>query len=294
MKDSIREENGEILSRLADFLNHTPHFITEDIMRELTSECSLSAEEAYAIVLAAAIGLRVDESPRDRHLFHAYFPQMVRQLDVREYTHDPYFLSVSIPSGKLGAWEFRTERYRPYEAFVCDDLLVTEEGRAIPQIGFFDTEYRYPAVLEGGREWMLITPNEINTMREPIAAACGNVLTFGLGLGYYAFMTSRKHVVERVTVVERDADVIRLFYEHILPQCEQREKIKIVEADALDYAAHRMGDGRFDHVFCDIWHDPSDGIPLYLAMKKHEEHAPRAEFRYWIEKTMRYYMDAMH
>ena len=75
----------------------------------------------------------------------------------------------------------------------------TKEGRQIPQIGFFETEFKFPALLENDRIWMTITPNEIETMKEPVDGAFGNVLTFGLGLGYYAYMVSEKENVESVT-----------------------------------------------------------------------------------------------
>ncbi|SFS94039.1 hypothetical protein [Paenibacillus sp. 453mf] len=59
---------------------------------------------------------------------------------------------------------------------------------------------------------------KIETMKEPVEAAFGNALTFGLGLGYYAYMVSEKDNVKSVTVVEANEHVIRLLKEHILPQ----------------------------------------------------------------------------
>ena len=58
---------------------------------------------------------------------------------------------------------------------------------------------------------MLITPNEIETMKKSISEATGNVLTYGLGLGYYAYMVSMKENVESVTIVEKDKEIIDLF-----------------------------------------------------------------------------------
>ena len=42
----------------------------------------------------------------------------------------------------------------------------------------------------------------------------------------------------------------------------------------------------FDSIFCDLWHDQSDGLPLYLRLKKAEGRAPAARFDYWIEPTL--------
>ena len=51
-----------------------------------------------------------------------------------------------------------------------------------------------------------------------------------------------------------------------------------------------MADGGFDFDFADIWHDPSDGVPAYKKLRSYEHLLPNAEFEYWIEKTMKYYM----
>ena len=75
--------------------------------------------------------------------------------------------------------------------FVFNDLKCIND-KLYPSIGYFKDEYKYPCVLENDREWMLITPNEIETMKKPISEATGNVLTYGLGLGYYAYMVSMK------------------------------------------------------------------------------------------------------
>ena len=66
----------------------------------------------------------------------------------------------------------------------------------------------FPAILENDRIWMTVTPNEIETMKEPVDQAFGNVLTFGFGLGYYAYMISEKEEVTSITVVEINGDVI--------------------------------------------------------------------------------------
>ena len=47
-----------------------------------------------------------------------------------------------------------------------------------------------------------------------------------------------------------------------------------------------MENNEFDFVFVDLWHDVSDGLPMYEKIKKYEYKLPNAIFRYWIEKTM--------
>ncbi len=290
MDEKISRYNRILLQKMSVFLNYEPDFIKESIVNELCRECGLSTEEAFSYVLASVIGLDTEQREEDRELFALYFPHMIHCLSVKEFRENPYMQEIRIPDCRRGTWEIRQEHYLPYEAFACNDLMVLPDGRVIPQIGFFTEAYAYPAVLEGGREWMLITPNEIQTMEQPVACARGKVLTYGLGLGYFAFMVSRKQKVDSVTVVEKDERVIALFREFILPQFGEKEKVRIIQADAFDYAAHRMAGEHYDMVFADIWHDPSDGVEAYRRFKALEALSPHTEYHYWIEKTLKFYL----
>ncbi|MNP21405.1 spermidine synthase [compost metagenome] len=137
---------------------------------------------------------------------------------------------------------------------------------------------------------MTITPNEIETIREAVDQAFGNVLTFGLGLGYYAYMISEQDHVDSITVVEMNEDVIELFNKYVLPQFRNAGKIKIIKADAFEYAEQHLTPGKYDFVFTDLWHDVSDGIDMYLRMKKFEQQSPDTIFTYWIEKSILCYL----
>ena len=44
-----------------------------------------------------------------------------------------------------------------------------------------------------------------------------------------------------------------------------------------------MPKGHFDVAFVDTWRDVSDGLPMYLRMKKAEAKNPGTRFLYWIE-----------
>ena len=147
-------------------------------------------------------------------------------------------------------------------------------------------DFEFPAVLEDGNEWMTLTPVDLDTSDEAIERAHGKVVTFGLGLGYYAYMVSCKENVESITVVEKSEDVIALFKEFILPQFSHPEKVKIVNADAFEYAKHTMPAESFDVAFVDTWRDASDGAPMYERMKALEHLSPSTEFLYWIENFL--------
>ena len=282
--------NNILFKKLSVFINHEADFIRPEFIESLCRDCDISKEEAYCLTLAASIDLDTEKNPRDAEIFEEYFPDMVHLLKNKDYENNPYLKNIKIPTKKLGKWELCYKTYVPYQAFVFDDPKITRDGKIIPQIGFFEKEFSYPAVLESGTEWMLITPNEINTMRAPISGAHGKVLTYGLGLGYFAYMVSEKESVSSVTIVERDKNAISLFRDIILPQMPRKDKINIICDDAFYFAETRLADSDFDFVFADIWHDPSDGVPAYKRLKETEKYLPSADFSYWIEKTLKCYI----
>ena len=275
-----RKNNRIVLELLSHYINLMPDAVTPEMIKDTKELCGFDTEEAFRVLFAGILDV-YDQ----RDLRRGWFSQMFKLLDFEKYENDPYKKNIVLPEKKLSDWEIRTMKYKPYELFVYDDLRSDSEGRILPCVGFFDKEYSYPAVLQGGREWMLITPNEMETMRGPISDAFGNVVTYGLGLGYFAYMVSEKNEVSSVTVVEKDPSVIELFKDHILPQFPNKEKISIACADALEYAAE---DHPCDFVFADIWHDPSDGCDAYLHLKSLERRG--ICYAYWIENTIKFYI----
>lgn len=282
----IISENDRILKLYAAYLNRMPRFLTGRMVRDLMRDCDLTREQAFRILFGAAIGLNIAEKPDDRLLDRHYLQPGVRELSASDWSTDPYLQTIAFPAAHAGHWRLTSEEYLPFEAFVCGNPVREPDGREIPQIGFFPEKFRFPAVLENGIEWMAVKPNEIATMKEPIAEAYGHVVAFGLGLGYFAFHAARKPTVSKVTVVERDPSVIALFEEFLLPQFPNQEKIEVIEDDAFDYARNRLLKANPDFVFTDLWHDQSDGLPLYLQMRKVERLTPGARFAYWIEPIL--------
>lgn len=279
--------NNVAIELYSSYLNFTPRFVTRELMDDIAPGGDReSMQYAYAALLAAAMGLDTEKKAMDRTFFRNYMIPSVTLLDPAIYIDDPYYKNVKLPRVKFKDWELTRRSYEPFEAFVWRSAVCESDGREVPQLGFFKDEFTFPAVLQGGREWMTVTPNEIETMRAPIAAARGRVVTFGLGLGYFAYMAARKDEVECVTVVERDRDVIALFRDYILPQLECRKKIQVICADAFDFAENTLPGADFDFAFTDIWHDAGDGLELYARMRRLEELSPQTEFAYWIEDSL--------
>ena len=208
-----------------------------------------------------------------------------RKLDKRAFRENPYLKAVKIPTVTEGKYTLTEARYAKGEIFQYDMPDFTAEY-TVPKLGFFSSPVRFPAIYEGKTPWMSVCPSEILSMREDIAAARGNVLVLGLGLGYYPFMISGKSEVKDVTVVERSPEIVKLFETHLLPQFPFDYKIEVAECDAYDYL-DEVEPGEFDFIYCDLWMGAEDGAEHYRRLKEYEARFPAAEFRYWIEPQLR-------
>lgn len=278
--------NFRITRLYALYLERFPELITKEMIDELTSSGDITEQEAFGALLCEAFGLDYSGGGDDRRLIREYIRPSVRLLDAKRYTENKYYKNIKIEGVRDGSWELRLESYAPYRAVICGDIDLGEDFSEVPPLGFFKEPFHFPAVLEDGNEWMTLTPVDLDTCEAAIESARGKVVTFGLGLGYFAYMASEKECVSSVTVVERSREVIRLFEKHILPQFPHSKKIKIVCADAFDYARNAMPAEMFDYAFVDTWRDASDGAPMYEKMKALEHLSPGTEFSYWIESFL--------
>lgn len=280
------EENERLLGLVARFLSDTPRAIDPAETEALARDFDLPLEQAVSLMLAAFCGLDLNR-PEDARLYHRYFPAMLRRLSPALCREDAYVRALALRPFRHGRVTLTQECYAPMELFVANDFRRAGQ-RVIPQLGWFAEEVSYPALREDGRVWMTVTPNEINTILPCAQAARGKVLAYGLGLGYFAFHALLNPQVASVTVVERSREVADLFRQALLPGFPRREHLRIVLADAFDYAAHTAPAEGYDTVFTDLWHDVSDGLPLYRRMKSLE--VPGPCYLYWIEPTLRCYL----
>lgn len=289
-KDKIKTEraiesllDSYRLTRLYSvYLERFPELITSEMIDALTSDTDITKEYAIGAILTEAFGLD-DAKEEDRRLIRKLLYPSVRILKKERYTENPYYKNIPLADVSLGAWQIKWEKYPPYRAMTCDDMILAEDFSEIAPLGFFEEEFVFPAVLEGGNEWMTLSPIDIDTCDEAIEDASGRVVTFGLGLGYYAYMVSEKEEVKSITVVEKSRDVIELFEKFILPHFPHKEKVKIVCEDAFVYAEKEMPREKFDYAFVDTWRDAGDGAPMYKRMKALENLSESTRFSYWIE-----------
>lgn len=278
--------NYKVTELYATYLERFPELITKEMVDELTRDGYITKRDAVTAIITEAFGLDDDDGGDSRRIIREYIRPSVVILDSKKYTENKYYKNIKIDNVKDGAWELRRESYAPYRAVICGDITINGDFSEVPPLGFFDEEFHFPAVLEGGNEWMTLTPVDLDTCDEAIDKARGRVVTFGLGLGYYAYMVSEKEEVESITVIERSSNVIALFKKYILPQFSHPEKVRIICCDAFEYAEKSMTAENYDFAFVDTWRDASDGAPMYERMMTLERLNPNTEFSYWIENFL--------
>ena len=277
----IFDDNFRLTRIYANYLEYYPEILSEDMVMALC-ESGFTKEEALVALLSQMFGLDFN-IPADRRIIMNYLTPSIRVMDAKKYTENSYYKRVKIPNVTDGNWELRQESYKAYRGVIVGDMVTDADFREYPPLGFFTEEFHFPAVLEGGNEWMTLTPVDLDTCEEAIEEAHGKVITFGLGLGYYAFMVSEKASVDSITVIEKSPDVIRLFERYILPYFSHSDKVKIINADAFEYAEKVMPNEGYDYAFVDTWRDAGDGAPMYKRMKALEYLSPDTTFSYWIE-----------
>lgn len=226
------------------------------------------------------------ENSLDKKLFNEYVKKSFNKLDTDAFGNNPYFINVRPQEKYIGNYELYYQTFAPYKPFIYNDVTIAETTFSeYSSLGYFDKEFKCLTLAKDNVIWMSITPNEIKTMQKSVEEAHGKVLTFGLGLGYYAYMASIKTNVDKVVIVESDSNIIEIFKKNILPFFPYPPKIEIVKEDAFKYLNRVDINEEFDYAFFDIWHSPEDGLLPYLKIKNYEKNK-RCQFSYWLEDSL--------
>lgn len=139
--------------------------------------------------------------------------------------------------------------------------------------------------------WMLDIYSEANTIDPYALKAKGNVITFGLGIGYFVYMALLNEKVNTITIVENNPIIIDLFNKHLLPQFPQQEKISIVLGDALEYFNQETL-SKYDYCFVDVYQSSDDGLIMMEQLLK--RYLPEYESTdFWIENSILEIMNAL-
>ncbi len=192
---------------------------------------------------------------------------------------------VDVPEGVSGEWRVKkmTVKKRPHTSFHMFVSVVRQHGRYVPP-GTYTGLLRNKAVI------MSDTPDEMQDMH-PVNNFSGHVLVGGLGLGAAVGWMLEHTDVERVTVVEKSLDVIKLTADHWKQKFGERLRVEhgdIFEWEPPYTRATSSNQGKhgkhFDHAWLDIWNDISvDNMPEFYALRdKHRSHV-KGNIECWSE-----------
>ena len=224
--------------------------------------------------------LRLDKDNEDNQkIMNEYILSNLKCLDKNDYLNNQYVTAIK-KCGRNNKYSLRYIDYEPYQLFAYDDIKV-EGYKEYSQIGYFKEKFSYLALTQNNNIWMSLNPNEIETMKPYIEKGKGNVLVLGLGLGYVPFMLINKEEVKSVTIVEKDEAIISLFNELIFPYFPHKDKIRIIKDEALTFTKKAHKNAQFDYIFADLWHNPEDGLPLFVSLKAIDKNIDC-----WLETSM--------
>ena len=256
--------NNNININVADLLvnafSYTDIFDIDEIKQYIKE--GLTEKEAMMEIFCRSFNIDY-ELDENREVMDAYILSNLKKLDPKEYLDNEYAKSIKT-IGKYKKYALKYITYEPYQLFAYDDISL-DGDKENSRIGYFDNKFSYLALTEGNNIWMSLNPNEIETMKSFIKKGKGNVLVLGLGMGYVPFMMANKPEVKSITIVEKDPEIIALFNSLILPSFKNKEKIKIIENDAINYVNKN---NKFDYIFADLWHSPEDGLSLFVQLKR--------------------------
>jgi hypothetical protein len=206
-------------------------------------------------------------------------------LSTEAFKLNPYYqaipLAASLTHGvSIQQMTFVSNRLFNVESVIDDPARSLNDSMVLRAL---DQPLTTNILMRHGQVWMMNVPSESLTI-DPIArAVSGKVLTFGLGIGYFAFMASLNIKVTSIDIIEQDQDVINYFNELILPYFPQASKISVHQGDAIEWMKKPLNE--YDHIFVDTYQNEADGFDWWI---KGCEHIKKEQemLHYWIEPSI--------
>ena len=204
--------------------------------------------------------------------------------DVSELLENPYYKNIKLSNVKSENIQYKVNRLPKRTLLGMGFTKYADKlFKGYIDMGYFDKDVDIPVLFEGKTTWMSPTLSETRSIQPHIDRAHGDILTFGLGIGYYVYMCSLKKEVTSITVVEKNTTIIELFNKFIRPQFNSGIKINIIHGDMYDYY-NRDFLNKFNTVFVDVWENNTDGLEHYKKLMS--TGIIDDKISYWIEESI--------
>ena len=204
-------------------------------------------------------------------------------IEKKDYIDNPYLKNINFKDIKLKDFSYETVTIEKGYLFNIDEIQDDKNKelndymilRAYKQ----DTDMMF--LKQGKQEWMMASISEFRTNDPYAKKAHGNIITFGLGIGYFIYMASLNENVKSITVIEKSKEVIELFNQ-IKDQFPNKD-INIINGDAFDYFNQQYLK-QFDYIYVDIYQNNVDG--RIMIEKLLEQYLPPYDkCNFWIENS---------
>jgi hypothetical protein len=104
-------------------------------------------------------------------------------------------------------------------------------------------------LIRDGSVWMSLSPVEIESLAPHVPQMQGHVVIAGLGMGLALYNALLRPAVRRITVVERDPEIVALFEEIRGSEWPAPDRFAMAIADALVWRSAEP----VDYLYADIW-----------------------------------------
>ena len=204
-------------------------------------------------------------------------------IEKKDYINNPYLQNINFKDVKLKDFSYETVTIEKGYLFNIDEIQDDKNKelndymilRAYKQ----DTDMMF--LKQGKQEWMMASISEFKTNDPYAKKAHGNIITFGLGIGYFIYMASLNENVKSITVIEKSKEVIELFNQ-IKDQFPNKD-INIINGDAFDYFNEQYLK-QFDYIYVDIYQNNIDGRTMIEKLLE-QYLPPYDKCNFWIENS---------
>lgn len=265
--------------------------INEETISEFSTEKNVSENEAFKQLFFKSLYL--EDSKETKSKLNEFKVLEINELDPKPYLNNEYYKNVLLSKINIEnpAYKLYYKKFGCYEGFIYKDIEVDDDFREINKFAYFKEPFEFIALDKNDVTWMSITPHEINTMEKEIDNAKGNVVIYGLGLGYFLYRVLNKKEVNKVVVIEKDNEIIDIFNKYLKPQFKNLGKLEIIKDDALKFNELIYKDNskyKFNYSFMDLYHNPVDALYPYINFLKNER--DDIKYDYWIEESILAYI----
>ena len=263
--------------KIESFLVRCRTNLSDDRLNGFLDRRVTPGNEVYVRRALKAAGAQEFDGPEDT------WPHLLISVD--DYEQTPYHRNVTAKLRGLHESLYDTAVFAGGRLFNLDAVQpdVNRELGDWMKLRALDRDAETLVLADGDTEWMLDMPSEAAT-NDPFARkAYGNVLLFGLGIGYVLYMTLLNPSVRHITVIERDARVITRFKKLLMPLFPDHNRFELIQDDAR---SRWNGEwlSRFDCIFTDIWQSGEDGL-FRMSELLSASPVPLDTADFWIEDS---------